>query len=327
MNTPKRSLSDTGARNEHRVATKGRDHQGPDIWCEDLVRIYTTEGVEVQALQGLNLTVDPGEVVALIGASGSGKSTLLSILSGLDKPTGGRARVAGQDLTAMGPRQRIDFRRHAVGFVFQQTSRNLLPFLTAAENVATPMIIAGRKERRERALELLNLLGVADCADRKPGQLSGGQQQRVAIATALANDPAVLLADEPTGELDEVNSAEVLDIMRAAATELGTTVLIVTHDPMVSDHVARTVQIRDGRTSTEVLRRTEVDADGVAREVAEEYTVLDRNGRLQLPDAHIEALGLQERVRITREPGHVGVWPNHATTARRSAVEEEGDDA
>lgn len=282
----------------------------PDIWCEDLVRIHTTDGVEVQALQGLNLTVHPGEVVALVGASGSGKSTLLNILSGLDKPTGGRARVAGQDLTAMGQRQRIDFRRHSVGFVFQQTSRNLLGFLTAAENVAMPMVIAGRGEREQRAGELLELLGVADCANRKPAELSGGQQQRVAIATALANSPAVLLADEPTGELDEVHSAEVLDIMRAAATELGTTVLIVTHDPMVSGHVSRTVQIRDGRTSTEVLRRTEVGPDGELREVAEEYAVLDRTGRLQLPEAHVTDLGLRERVRITREHRHVGVWPD-----------------
>ncbi|MBB1483869.1 ABC transporter ATP-binding protein [Tessaracoccus sp. MC1865] len=299
-----------------------RSHHGPDIWCEDLVRIHTTEGVEVQALQGLSLTVDPGEVVAVVGASGSGKSTLLNILSGLDRPTGGRARVAGHDLTAMGRRQRIDFRRHSVGFVFQQTSRNLLPFLTGAENVTMPMVIAGRSQRRGRALQLLELLGVADCANRVPRQLSGGQQQRVAIATALANSPDVLLADEPTGELDEVNSAEVLDLMRAAATELGTTVLIVTHDPMVSDHVARTVQIRDGRTSTEVLRRTEIGPDGVAREVAEEYTVIDRSGRLQLPPAHVEELGLHDRVRITRETGHVGVWPN-GSRARRSAPEED----
>ena len=319
--TPRRTVDPTSP--EWPRGTSGRiegrphrDHQGPDIWCEDLVRIHTTEGVEVQALQGLNLTVEPGEVVALIGASGSGKSTLLNILSGLDKPTGGRARVAGQDLTAMGRRQRIDFRRHFVGFVFQQTSRNLLPFLTAAENVAMPMVIAGNPERRQRAQELLDLLGVGDCADRRPQQMSGGQQQRVAIATALANSPNVLLADEPTGELDEENSAEVLDIMRAAATELGTTVLIVTHDPMVSDHVARTVQIRDGRTSTEVLRRTEVGADGRLREIAEEYAVLDRTGRLQLPEAHIEDLGLRERVRITREDAHVGVWPDDTRELR-----------
>lgn len=299
-----------------------RNHAGPDIWCEDLVRIHNTEGVEVQALQGLSLTVDPGEVVAVVGASGSGKSTLLNILSGLDRPTGGRARVAGEDLTTMGRRQRVEFRRHIVGFVFQQTSRNLLPFLTAAENVALPMIIANRGERAQRAAQLLELLGVAEVADRRPGQMSGGQQQRVAIATALANAPAVLLADEPTGELDEVNSAAVLEAMRSAATEIGTTVLIVTHDPMVSEHVSRTVQIRDGRTSTEVLRRTVVGPDGEHREVAEEYSVIDKNGRLQLPKTHVAAFGLQDRVRLSQERDHVGVWPG-ANPARRSQGEEE----
>lgn len=304
------------------VAGAVRTHAGPDIWCEDLVRIYTTEGVEVQALQGLNLTVEPGEVVALVGASGSGKSTLLGILSGLDRPTGGRARVAGQDLTAMGPRQRVDFRRHSVGFVFQQTSRNLLAFLSAEENVALPMVITRREDRAERARDLLGLLGVADVGGRRPAQLSGGQQQRVAIATALANAPAVLLADEPTGELDELSSAAVLEAMRSAAGQLGTTVLIVTHDPMVSEHVARTVQIRDGRTSTEVLRRTVTDADGT-REVAEEYTVIDRSGRIQLPEAHVEALGLHERVRLTKEPDHVSVWPGVDAPARHGVREEE----
>ena len=306
------------------LPTAERTHTGPDIWCEDLVRIHVTEGIEVQALQGLSLTVDPGEVVAVVGASGSGKSTLLNILSGLDKPTGGRARVAGQDLGTMNRRQRIDFRRHTVGFVFQQTSRNLLPFLTAAENVAMPMVIANRDGREARARELLDLLEVGGVSDRRPNQLSGGQQQRVAIATALANAPAVLLADEPTGELDEVNSAAVLEIMRSAAAEVGTTVLIVTHDPTVSGHVARTVQIRDGRTSTEVLRRRERGEDGVEREIAEEYSVIDRNGRLQLPSAHVEALGLHERVRVSREEGHVGVWPDVAA-ARRGSVDEEDE--
>lgn len=300
-----------------------RPYPGPDIWCEDLVRIHTTEGIEVQALQGLSLTVDPGEVVAIVGASGSGKSTLLNILSGLDRPTGGRARVAGEDLTSMTQRQRTAFRRGCVGFVFQQTSRNLLPFLTARENVELPMVISNRPQRSERAHELLGLLGVADLADRHPSDMSGGQQQRVAIATALANSPSVLLADEPTGELDEVNSALVLDAMRAAAERLGTTVLIVTHDPMVSDHVARTIQIRDGRTSTEVLRRTVTDAAGT-REIAEEYTVIDRNGRIQLPAGHVSSLGLHERVRLELEQDHVGIWPGtQPQVPGRQAQEEE----
>lgn len=280
----------------------------PDIRCEDLVRIYHTEGVEVQALQGLNLTVERGDVVALIGASGSGKSTLLGILSGHDRPTGGRARVAGVDLLSMTTRERIDYQRHTVGFVWQQTSRNLMPFLTAAQNVALPMVISGRKQRDERVRHLLALLGVADCADRTPRELSGGQQQRIAIATALANEPRVLLADEPTGELDEANSVAVLEAMRQAAEELGTTVLVVTHDPTVSEHVRRTVQIRDGRTSSEVLRRTVRADDGSERLVAEEYTVIDRAGRIQLPANHVAELQLEERVRLVRNPDHVGVF-------------------
>ena len=295
-----------------------REHGGPDIWCEDLVRIYSTEDVEVQALQGLNLVVDPGDIVALVGASGSGKSTLLGILSGLDRPTGGRARVAGVDLLTMNRAQRVDYQRHVVGFVWQQTSRNLLPFLTAADNVALPMVISNRKERGTRVSELLDLLGVGDCAGRKPAQLSGGQQQRVAIATALANSPSVLLADEPTGELDDASSEQVLQAMRQAAEELGTTVLVVTHDPTVSDHVRRTVQIRDGRTSTEVLRQKVVGPDGVERTVAREYTVIDRAGRIQLPKDHVSDLGLRDRVRLTKEPDHVGVWADdeeHSTDA------------
>ncbi|WP_298888838.1 ABC transporter ATP-binding protein [uncultured Serinicoccus sp.] len=287
-----------------------REHQGPDIWCEDLVRIYSTEGVEVQALQGLNLVVDPGDVVALVGASGSGKSTLLGILSGLDRPTGGRARVAGVDLLSMSRAQRVDYQRHTVGFVWQQTSRNLLPFLSAAENVALPMVISGRRERGRRVEELLGLLGLGDCADRRPTELSGGQQQRVAIATALANSPAVLLADEPTGELDDTASAQVLEVMREAAGSLGTTVLVVTHDPTVSDHVRRTVAIRDGRTSTEVLRYVVTDESGEQRQVAREYTVIDRAGRIQLPKAHVEGLGLRDRVRLEHESTHVQVWPD-----------------
>jgi putative ABC transport system ATP-binding protein len=292
-----------------------RDRHGPDILCEDLVRIYATEGVEVQALQGLNLRVDPGDVVALVGASGSGKSTLLNILSGLDTPTGGRARVAGVDLLSMTRRQRVAYQRHTVGFVWQQTSRNLMPFLTAAENIALPLVITRDSHRDRRVEELLELLGIGGCRDRRPGELSGGEQQRVAIATALANAPSVLLADEPTGELDDVMSAEVLEAMRETSEQLGVTVLIVTHDPTIADHVRRTVQIRDGRTSTEVLRRVEVDELGQERAVVEEFTVIDRAGRLQLPSSHVERLALRDRVRLELEADHVGVWPDSGRAA------------
>ncbi len=227
------------------------------ILCDNVVRIYKSEGIEVVALQGLDLVVERGELIALVGASGSGKSTLLNILSGLDVPTAGLARVGGQDLLAMDAKERLRFRRHVAGFVWQQTQRNLLPYLTAAENVAVPMVAArvGRAERESRVTELLALLGVSDAHDRKPGELSGGEQQRVAIAVALANRPEVLFAAEPTGELDSAASADVLEAFRAVNRELGTTVVVVTHDPSVAEHVQRTIGLRDGRTSSEVLRR------------------------------------------------------------------------
>ncbi|MFI6942493.1 ABC transporter ATP-binding protein [Streptomyces sp. NPDC050418] len=280
------------------------------IVCDNLVRVYRTEEVEVQALQGLDLTVTEGECVALVGASGSGKSTLLSILSGLDLPTAGRARVAGHDLLGMGRRERLGYRRATVGFVWQQTGRNLLPYLTAQENVALPMKYARvpRRERRARAAELLDTLGLAYCRDRRPTELSGGEQQRVAVAVATANAPRVLLADEPTGELDTASGEDVFAALRRANEELGATVLVVTHDPQVSGQVERTVRIRDGRTSTETLR-------GGQRESAEEFAVLDRAGRLQLPREYVERYGLQGRVRLTEEPDHVGVWAADGTSA------------
>jgi putative ABC transport system ATP-binding protein len=292
------------------TATTTRAGAEPDIWCQDLVRIFSTEGVEVQALQGLTLRVERGDLVAIVGASGSGKSTLLTILSGLDRPTGGSAVVAGTDLLTMGRAERVRYQRHTVGFVWQQTSRNLLPYLTAAENIAVPLVLAGARARAARVDELLAVLGIEHCRDRRPEQMSGGEQQRTAIAVALANSPQVLLADEPTGELDDATSVEVLESLRAVSEQLGVTVLIVTHDPTVSEHVRRTVQIRDGRTSTEVLRRTEVDQSGAEVHVAEEFAVMDRAGRLQLPEEFVAALDLRDRVRLALETDHVGVWPD-----------------
>jgi ABC-type lipoprotein export system ATPase subunit len=235
---------------------------------------------------------------------------LLNILSGLDAPTAGVVRVVGTDLAAMSARDRLRFRRELVGFVWQQTSRNLLPYLTAAENVELPMRLRGGRSRarRGRAAELLELMGVAHCAGRRPREMSGGEQQRAAIAVAVANAPGVLLADEPTGELDTATSAEVFDVLRLAARELGVTAVVVTHDPQVADQVDRTIAIRDGRTASEVVRRTERDADGGERVVAEEYAVLDRTGRLQLPRDFTGALSMKDRVRLALEPDHIGVW-------------------
>lgn len=309
----------------------GAAARGGEIRCEDMVRIFSAEGIEVQALQGLNLHVAAGDLTAIVGASGSGKSTLLTILSGLDTPSAGRARVADMDLLAMTRRQRVHYQRHVVGFVWQQTSRNLLPYLTAAQNVALPMTLAGAADDN-RVEELLDLLAVGHCRDRVPMEMSGGEQQRVAIAVAVANSPQVLLADEPTGELDEHTSAEVLEAMRRVNAELGVTVLIVTHDPTVSEHVRRTVQIRDGRTSTETLRRTETDDEGQELHIAEEFAVLDRVGRMQLPDEFVDVLELKDRVRLALEPDHIGVWrdtnqPSYGQHARERTEDDKPSDS
>ncbi len=298
------------------AARRGRPAYGHDalISCDRLVRIFTTDGVEVQALQGLDLLVEEGELMALVGASGSGKSTLMNILAGLDEPTAGAAKVAGCDLLTMGAKERLRYRRDVVGFVWQQTARNLLPYLTAAQNVALPMQLRGRgrgRDRTARADALLTMLQVAHCRDRRPHQMSGGEQQRVAIAVALANSPSVLLADEPTGELDSSTAEQIFEAFRTANEELGTTIVIVTHDQQVAGEVRRTVAIRDGRTSSEVLRRTEVDATtGQESVVAREYAMLDRAGRLQLPAEYIQALGMEHRVMLELEQDHIEIHPD-----------------
>ena len=273
------------------------------VVCDNVVRIYQTETVEVQALQGLDLLVHEGELIALVGASGSGKSTLLNVLAGTDAPTAGRARVAGHDLTDLSRAEQVHYRRHVVGFVRQQASLNLVPYLTASQVVDLPMTIAGepRDVRRTRTGELLELLGVAHCADRRPAAMSGGEQQRVSIAVALANRPQLLLADEPTGELDSETAAEVFAALRTVNRELGATVVVVTHDAAVSGQVARTVAIRDGRTSSEVLRSEETAG---APATAEEYAVMDRAGRVQLPRDYREALDLTRRVRLALAADH-----------------------
>lgn len=289
---------------------------GTAIVCDRLVRIFSTDGVEVQALQGLELTVAQGDLVALVGASGSGKSTLLNILAGLDVPTAGTATVGGYDLLEMSAKERLRYRREAVGFVWQQTARNLMPFLTAAQNIALPMQLKGRSPRRaERVARLLDALEIADLAGRRPAELSGGQQQRVAIAVAMANDPKVLLADEPTGELDSETGAAIFEAFRTVNRELGTTVIIVTHDPLVAGEVRRTVAIRDGRTSSEVLRRTVTDEHGAESVSEREYVMLDRTGRVQLPQKFLEALGMEDRVAVDLAADHIEVRPHHAETA------------
>ena len=315
---PTPSLAELQARAQARKASKARQApsrhgaptstsgQAPLIDCSGLVRIFQSEGVEVVALQGLDLRVYPGELIAIVGASGSGKSTLLSILSGLDTPTAGKVTVAGVDLLAMSAAARLAYRRHTVGFVFQQTASNLLPYLTAAQNIEMPLRATRTPAatRRDRVAQLLDVLGLAGLEGRLPSQLSGGQQQRVAIAVALANSPQVILADEPTGELDSATSADVYQAFEDVNKALGVTVVIVTHDPTVAQAVNRTVAIRDGRTASEVLRTGSHDDRQVA-----EYAVLDKSGRVQLPIDMIDALGLGHRVRVELADGHISIWP------------------
>ncbi|MGW0752162.1 ABC transporter ATP-binding protein [Streptomyces sp. NPDC002587] len=301
---------------------------GRTIVCDRLVRIFSTDGVEVQALQGLELTVAQGDLVALVGASGSGKSTLLNILAGLDVPTAGTATVDGYDLLEMSAKDRLRYRREAVGFVWQQTARNLLPFLTAAQNIALPMQLRGRASRggaarrAARVRDLLEALEIPDLAGRRPAELSGGQQQRVAIAVAMANDPAVLLADEPTGELDSETGAAIFEAFRTVNRELGATVVIVTHDPLVAGEVRRTVAIRDGRTSSEVLRRTVTDEHGTESVSEREYVMLDRTGRVQLPQKFLEALGMEQRVAVDLAADHIEVRRDDAD----GDADADGDD-
>lgn len=298
------------------------------IVCDNLFKIYQAKGLEVVALQALDLLVESGEFIAIVGASGSGKSTLLGILGGLVTPSAGTVRVAGHDLLLMGTRERTLYRRHVVGFVWQQTARNLVPYLTALENVELPMRFYGRSRRVRGALaiQLLDRVGLGDRRNHRPDQLSGGEQQRVAIAIALANDPKVVFADEPTGELDSATAGEVVEVLRRLNRDDGVTVVVVTHDPELASTAARTVSIRDGRTSTEVLRRPEANG-GLA--VAEEFAVLDRVGRLQLPHEYVDALRLDRRVRLTLGPDRINVWPDRSDdpVAHRSTGAPTGDRA
>ena len=284
------------------------------IVCDRLVRIYSGEGIEVQALQGLDLLIAEGELTAVIGAAGSGKSTLMNILAGLDTPTAGTAWVAGRNLGAMTAKERLAYRRSVAGFIWQQTSRNLLPYMTARQNVLLPMRLSSlrRRERLQRAGSLLDTLGIAHCADRTPDRMSGGEQQRTAIATALADQPKVLLADEPTGELDSATAQDVFSALQTANTQLGVTVLVVTHDPAVSSQVRRTIAIRDGKTSSETIRHAATDEQGKTTLHAREYATLDRAGRVQLPREMIRRLSMHHRVELQEERDHIGIWPDQA---------------
>ncbi len=315
----------------------------PLITCENLVKIYSSsisrfhKGVEVVALQGLDMTVAQGEMIGIVGESGSGKSTLLNILGGLDRPSAGKVLVAGANLLEMSAEDLNLYRLKKVGFVWQQTTRNLIPYLSALENIQIPMRIhhIPEEECRQRATQLLEITGLADRLQHLPGQLSGGEQQRVAIAVALANQPDLVLADEPTGELDTFNSARIYEILRKINRDLGATLIIVSHDPGISRYVDRVVLIRDGKTSTETVRiapvfdnlqknRQPVEADNY-----EELLMLDSVGRVQIPQSMLDAFNIGGRVRaevnqegITLKPvaGHVRSEINGDNTFNAGSV-------
>ncbi|MAU09751.1 MAG: ABC transporter [Anaerolineaceae bacterium] len=276
------------------------------ITCERLVKIFQVAEIEVQALQGLDLKVKRGEFVGVVGASGSGKTTLMNVLGGLVRPSAGKAVVDGKNLLKISSRALDTYRQSQVGFVWQQGSRNLVPYLSAQENVKLPMTLAGRVGPgvNKRAAMLLETVGLAERMDRKPAQLSGGEQQRVAIAVALANEPALLLADEPTGELDASTSDQVYELFQTLNQEFGLTIIAVSHDPMISRHVGRVVAIRDGKTAAETVRRrrdkaaVEHHAELSHEDEFEELIVLDSAGRLQIPKAYREQLEIQGHVRM-----------------------------
>ncbi len=292
------------------------------IECQDLVKIYKTRDLEVLALQGLELTVARGELMAIIGNSGSGKSTFLNMIGGLDRPSAGRLIVDGKDLFKLDEKQLVDYKRYTVGFVWQNNARNLLPYLTAVQNVMMPMSFCKADmpredgalqlsdNRRTRALQLLELVGMGHRKNSRLQMLSGGEQQRVAIALALANNPKLLLADEPTGSVDAATASYILDVFRELNRELGTTIVIVTHDRMLAKKVERVVAIRDGKTASEfIVKRDLSDVASLAEEGGEtqdEFAVLDRAGRVQIPRELLDRLGVNgNKVRLEYSEGRV----------------------
>ncbi|KQL44594.1 ABC transporter [Brevibacillus choshinensis] len=281
------------------------------IVCENLVKIYKANDLEVVALQGLDLRVETGELMGIIGNSGSGKSTLLNMLGGLDRPSAGKLSVAGADLFRLTTSELVQYRLQTVGFVWQNNARNLIPYLSALQNVEMPMLLRG-KRKRERAHELLELVGLGHRKKNKLSELSGGEQQRVAIAIALANEPKLLLADEPTGSVDTRTAAMILDLFQELNRSFGLTVVIVTHDLELARKVDRVVAIRDGKTSSELLRRkgTEEDSSDSWDEEAnadthEELAVLDHAGRLQIPMEYLQAIQADGKLRIELEEDRI----------------------
>ena len=282
------------------------------VQADGLVKIYKSKETEVLALQGLDLTVEKGELTAIIGNSGSGKTTFLNMIGGLDRPSAGKLFVDGKNLFTMTKRDLVKYKRETVGFVWQNNARNLLPYLTALENIMMPMSLQKQDNKKEKALELLDTVGLMHRKDSRLSQLSGGEQQRIAIAIALANSPKLLLADEPTGSVDRKTADYIFDIFKRLNREKGQTILIVTHDVTLSKMVRRVVAIRDGKISSErILKEQYADiatntVDWNTEETQEEYAIIDRVGRVQLPPDLLDELSLDSnKVRVTMENGRI----------------------
>lgn len=279
------------------------------IRCDSLVKIYKSEDVEVMALQGLDLEIKKGELMAVIGKSGSGKSTLMNMIGGLERPSAGKLYIDGKDLFTLSDNEMVEYRNRTVGFVWQKSSRNLVPYMTAVENIEVPMYFTKKspEEMRKKALELIEKVGMLHKKDSYPEQMSGGEQQRIAIAVALANEPDILLADEPTGAVDSKTSNKIQDLFCTLNKELGITIIIVTHDISLANKVNRVVMISDGKISTEKIMKEKyqqamnlLDGEFISgNESHEEYSVLDKAGRLQLNEEMLSAAGIDgSRVKV-----------------------------
>lgn len=291
----------------------------PLIVCDNLVKIYKTADSEVMALQGLDISINQGEMVAIVGNSGSGKSTFLNMIGGLDKPTAGRLYVDGKNLFTLNNNELVKYKKNTVGFVWQNNARNLLPYLTALQNIQIPMLFDDPADKEARALKLLDLVGLSDKKDSKLSQLSGGEQQRIAIAIAIANNPKILLADEPTGSVDVKTGNHIFDIFRKINREENTTIIIVTHNLDLADKVQRVVSICDGKTSSEKIMKesykrkleevalfSEQTENIDERSSHEEYAIIDRFGRIQIPADMLKELGIDNnRVKMELIDGKI----------------------
>jgi ABC-type lipoprotein export system ATPase subunit len=305
----------------------------PFIICENLVKIYKIASLEVVALQGLDLRVERGELLGIVGASGSGKSTLMNILGGLDRPSAGKVWVNGVDLLRLSDTQLIRYRREKIGFVWQQGARNLIPYLTAIENVRLPMTISGQGylKERKRAEELIEIVGLKERAHHHLVELSGGEQQRVAIAVALSNNPILLLADEPTGEVDTNTAIGIFNVFKDLTHNFGVTTLIVSHDTGINRYTDRVIAIRDGKTSSETVRQTTSTPNNDStegephhhEEIYEEVVLLDTAGRMQIPRDYLDQYQIKGRVQLEPVDGGILIKPANNSRQTETIVKNE----